>query len=121
MRVSPVSGAFGLTAFRSKLRASMSARGMVQLRASGPSRHRLEEALERRQRQWILLHHLHTGQVVVPHLRGALTFVEEQHIRFHASDSIDERSRRQTHDVPQIAVVQQLALGLNRRRLVGAE
>ena len=54
-------------------------------------------------------------------LLGRLALGEEQQIRLHARARRREHAARQADDAPQVALVQQLALGLHEGRFVGAE
>ena len=52
---------------------------------------------------------------------GGLALGEEQQVGLHARAGGGEDAARQADDAPQVAVVQQLALGLDEGGLVGAE
>jgi hypothetical protein len=73
------------------------------------------------QRQRRLLADLHVGEVVVPDLFGLPALGEEQQVGFHARAGGGEDPAGQADDGPQVALVHQLALGLDKGALVGAE
>ena len=73
------------------------------------------------ERQRGLLADLHVGQVVVPDPLGRLALGEEQQVGLHAGAGGGEHAARQREDAPQVALVRQLALGLDEGVLVRAE
>src|SRR5713101_9353446 len=86
-----------------------------------PREQQPEELLEMGKRQRFLLPHLDVREVVVPGALGGPTPGEEEQVRLHTLPCIDEGARRQANDAPEVALVEQLPLGLGEGRLVGAE
>jgi len=79
------------------------------------------EVLEVFERQRRLLPDLHVGQVVVPDALGRRAFREEQQLRLHARASGAEDAARQRKNAPEIALVRELALGLDEPVLICSE
>ncbi len=114
--------ALGLTAFRSKCFASICSRVTVQLCSLvGALGQQAEELLEVGQRERRLLADLDVGEVVVPDTLGRPAPGEEEQVGLDARARGSEDARGQADDAPEVAVVQQLALGLDEGGLVGAE
>ena len=81
----------------------------------------LEELLKRLKRERLALRYFDIRQIVVPDAFGWLPLSEEQEIRLYASTSTEERARRQAHNTPEVALIQQLTLCLHERFLISAE
>jgi len=89
--------------------------------AVGPRGQQFQEVGKMLQGERRLLAHLDIRQIIVPDLFGLRSLGEEKDVRFHPSPGIDKGPRRQTDDRPQITLLQQLALGLDKGRFVGTE
>ena len=60
-------------------------------------------------------------KIAIPNLRGGPAFGEKQQVGLDPGPGGGEYPARQADDAPQIAIVQQLALGLDEGGFVGAE
>src|SRR2546428_1080975 len=67
------------------------------------------------------LANLQFGQVVIPYLPRGTALGEEQQISFHACARRLEHTSRQAHNTPQVAIIEQFPLGLNKRIFIRAE
>src|SRR6185312_12258703 len=68
-----------------------------------------------------LLADLEIGEVVIPDALSGTALRKEQQVGLDTRACCREGATRQTHDAPEVAVVEQLALGLREGQLVGAE
>lgn len=84
-------------------------------------REQTEEIIEVLEQQRRLLADLDIGHVVIPDLVRRLPLREEQEIRLHTRACRREDTRRQAHDAPQVAIVEQFPLGLDKGVLVRPE
>src|SRR3990172_8732365 len=84
--------------------------------AVGALRQEAEELLELVEREWALLSHLDAGEIVVPDPLRWPAPGEKEEVGLHARARVDERPRREAQDTPEITVVQQFALGLDKGR-----
>src|SRR2546425_2413350 len=89
--------------------------------AVGSGRQNPEELLEVGESERALLPHLHTGEVVIEDALSGAALGEEEQIRLDARASVDKGARGQAHDAPEVALVEELALGLDESRFVRAE
>ena len=73
------------------------------------------------ERQGGLFAHFDVGEVVVPDGVGGLAFGKEEKVGFDARARRGEDTARQADDAPQVAIVQEFALGFDEGIFVGAE
>jgi len=74
---------------------------------------RCEEVLEVLQGQRFAFGDFQFGKVVIPGRLGGFALGEKQQVSFHARPGLGEDATGQTDHAPEVALVQQLALGLD--------